>query len=149
MIHWKDLKAIFDIALREKDKNALQQQVTTEVKRQYAAFSPEKKANITEARYVVGMVTAVVNPEMLSIIRFDPADYLPRIHCPFLAIGGSRDIQVDADQNFPENFTVNTLHAYDSYANVSVSSFSSIDVAKLIPTQNAYADPVVQSQQIL
>ncbi|HEY0272331.1 MAG TPA: alpha/beta fold hydrolase, partial [Chitinophaga sp.] len=81
-----NVKVLFDAALKDMDKNALQQELTAEAKRQYAAFSAAEKANMPETRYVATVVASVTNPEMLSILRFDPADYLPRIHCPVLAI---------------------------------------------------------------
>ncbi|PUZ24261.1 hypothetical protein GA0116948_107150 [Chitinophaga costaii] len=94
-----NMKALFDIVTTQTEKDIIKQQLTAEATKQYAALSPEDKAKMPEAQYVVSIVTSLMSPEMSSILRFDPAAYLPRIHCPFLAIGGSRDVQVDADQN--------------------------------------------------
>ncbi|WP_298738927.1 alpha/beta hydrolase [uncultured Chitinophaga sp.] len=38
-------------------------------------------------------------PYALSAVRFNPADYLPKISCPVLAVNGSMDLQVEAGSN--------------------------------------------------
>lgn len=38
-------------------------------------------------------------PHILSAVRFNPADYLPKVRCPFLAVNGSMDLQVEAGAN--------------------------------------------------
>ncbi|WP_143307304.1 alpha/beta fold hydrolase [Chitinophaga vietnamensis] len=40
-----------------------------------------------------------LSPEMLSILRYKPLPYLKQIKCPFMAINGSRDVQVNATAN--------------------------------------------------
>lgn len=93
------MKNILGIMSTEMDKTALSKKLTEEVKSEYAALPDSVKAGVPEAQYVFSNVAGFTRPELLSIVRFNPADYLPRIHCPFLAINGSRDIQVDATQN--------------------------------------------------
>lgn len=39
------------------------------------------------------------NPHTLSATRFRPADYLAKVSCPFLAVNGSMDLQVEANAN--------------------------------------------------
>ena len=41
------------------------------------------------------------SPEMRSMIVFDPAEALRKVKAPVLALNGSRDIQVSAQQNLP------------------------------------------------
>lgn len=44
-------------------------------------------------------ITNAFTQEFYSIIRFDPAQYLPRIVCPILALNGSKDMQVLPTEN--------------------------------------------------
>ena len=39
------------------------------------------------------------NPWMKAFLQLDPKDYLPKISCRILAVGGSHDIQVPAREN--------------------------------------------------
>lgn len=65
----------------------------------YVLMPEAIRGGMTDKQYVYLNLAAALSPEYEAILAFDPADYLPRIHCPFLAIGGSKDIQVNADQN--------------------------------------------------
>ena len=40
-----------------------------------------------------------LTPEIVSLLRFDPAAYYPRIECPVLALNGEKDVQVVASPN--------------------------------------------------
>jgi RHS repeat-associated protein len=58
--------------------------------------------------------------------------------------------QVDANQAYPTSgITVNTMTYYDDYSQVSVPSYTGMDVTKLLPYSNSYPDPVVQSSQTM
>lgn len=46
-----------------------------------------------------GSFAAVANPAMRSFIRSDPAPALEKVRCPVLALGGTLDLQVPADEN--------------------------------------------------
>ncbi|MFT4202470.1 MAG: alpha/beta hydrolase [Chitinophagaceae bacterium] len=43
--------------------------------------------------------TQAFTPEFYSILRFDPAQYLPKVTCPLLALNGSKDVQVLPTEN--------------------------------------------------
>ncbi|MBO9728152.1 MAG: alpha/beta hydrolase [Chitinophaga sp.] len=42
---------------------------------------------------------AEFSPEVLSILKYNPLTYLKQVKCPFMAINGTKDIQVDATTN--------------------------------------------------
>ena len=44
-------------------------------------------------------VKAMMTPWYRTFVRLDPAPYLERVKCPVLALGGTADVQVDADMN--------------------------------------------------
>jgi uncharacterized protein len=39
------------------------------------------------------------HPEVISALRYNPADYLTKINCPVLAMNGDKDLEVNAAQN--------------------------------------------------
>ena len=45
------------------------------------------------------MKQQLANPWMQSFLRLDPADYLPKVQCPILALQGAKDCQVVAQPN--------------------------------------------------
>lgn len=51
------------------------------------------------ARYKQAEVVAHTDPWYHGFLRFDVADYLPRVNAPILALNGTKDHQVDARQN--------------------------------------------------
>ncbi len=45
------------------------------------------------------LIKAMDSPWMRYFLRYDPAPTLERVRCPVLALGGSKDLQVPAEQN--------------------------------------------------
>ena len=41
----------------------------------------------------------MTNPEIISILRFDPAEYFKNIKCPVLALNGEKDFQIISKPN--------------------------------------------------
>ncbi|PZP44929.1 MAG: hypothetical protein DI598_13945, partial [Pseudopedobacter saltans] len=44
-------------------------------------------------------ITEKLTPECYSLIRFDPADYLPTITCPLLALQGAKDSEIPPSES--------------------------------------------------
>ena len=44
----------------------------------------------------------LLSPWMRTFVRLDPRDFLVKVRCPVLALGGTLDLQVPADKNLPE-----------------------------------------------
>jgi pimeloyl-ACP methyl ester carboxylesterase len=56
--------------------------------------------NVTDVMY--GLQVAVeLRPWLRYFYHTDPAVYLQQVKCPVLALNGSKDVQVDAEQNIP------------------------------------------------
>ena len=91
--------AFFNILVSEKDPDEMRKKASAFLSEKYQSLSPEDRGNYTEAKYVKSLLKVQTKPEALSVLRFDPGEYLPRIQCPFLAIGGSKDIQLDEKAN--------------------------------------------------
>lgn len=72
----------------QKDKSALLVMGTTGVK-------DEK----SKTRFIQAFVKQLSNPWYNYFLKFDPAEYLTKLHCPVLALNGEKDIQVSAKQN--------------------------------------------------
>ncbi len=49
--------------------------------------------------YARDLVNQLTMPWMLNFLRLDPKIYLKKVHCPILAINGSKDLQVPAKEN--------------------------------------------------
>ena len=90
----------------------LHQALFAELRRQPATLSADaltgKLAAVVQQR-IPGIsaemaqkqVKPLISPWMRSFLLTDPATYLPKVKCPVLALNGSRDLQVAADQNLP------------------------------------------------
>ena len=48
---------------------------------------------------VDGQINALVSPAYRHLLADRPAQTLPKVHCPALALGGSKDMQVPATAN--------------------------------------------------
>lgn len=80
-------------------------------KRLNIAYRSIKDANTRhlskEQKQRIGMTTAecygwaatMANPWMRTFCKLDPADYLPQVKCPLLALNGDKDCQVPAGPN--------------------------------------------------
>ena len=63
------------------------------------ALPPEQRADSLVRRRLHEQARAGASPWMTHFLRHDPAEALRRVRCPILALGGSRDIQVEAAPN--------------------------------------------------
>lgn len=61
----------------------------------------QKPAGISNEKFLTLMMKTYMNPWMRYFIGYDPKTALEYVSCPVLALVGSNDLQVDADQNLP------------------------------------------------
>ncbi|HVI46468.1 MAG TPA: alpha/beta fold hydrolase [Chitinophaga sp.] len=87
--YWDALASSKDIAVAQ----AKAQQALKEI---YHHLPDEMKRQVTEAEFVSDLN---FNRESSSVLLYKPLEYLKQIKCPFMAINGSKDLQVDADSN--------------------------------------------------
>ena len=87
-----DMVALSDRALeivfREEDVNAIRTKLTSLFMN--ANLPPEAKKS---------MVEYWGSPDMIFIVKTNPADYLAKVKCPVLALGGARDAHIPAREN--------------------------------------------------
>ncbi|WP_243346825.1 alpha/beta hydrolase family protein [Parabacteroides sp. FAFU027] len=83
---------------------------TDTLKARIAAYLLQKSKELPESKIPPGsnindiidiQLKQITNPWMLNFLRYDPAPTLTKVHCPVLAIIGSKDLQVPADINIP------------------------------------------------
>ncbi|MEP7236643.1 MAG: alpha/beta hydrolase [Ferruginibacter sp.] len=72
----------------QKDKNIILVMKTTGV-------TDEK----SKTKFIRAFVKQLSTPWFNYFLKFDPAEYLAKLHCPVLALNGEKDIQVSAKQN--------------------------------------------------
>ena len=82
-------------------------QLTPEEQERYG-FTPQRKA---------AAIQQLVSPWFYTFIHFDPKPYIKKMQCPVLAIGGEKDLQVDAKANnvlFAQYLKKNPHHRFVS-----------------------------------
>lgn len=68
----------------------------------YRSFDAEARKELgEEGDFIKRLVAPMYTVWMQYFLHYDPADALRKVACPFLAINGELDLQVDADQNLP------------------------------------------------
>lgn len=87
----------FNLLATETDTAVIRQKGEPYLRDLYRRI-PNMYVFASEAAFVEGSL-ARNTPHTLSAVRFDPAAYLQKISCPFLAVNGSMDIQVEATTN--------------------------------------------------
>ncbi|UYQ94222.1 alpha/beta fold hydrolase [Chitinophaga horti] len=83
----------------EKNIDTLRRKLVPLVNNLYDAMPELYRKGLQKPAFTFQTITSTTSPAMLSIVRFDPALYMPKIKCPVLAINGEKDIQVSAKEN--------------------------------------------------
>jgi pimeloyl-ACP methyl ester carboxylesterase len=119
-------QTVFRILKTEPDTKAAVEKINAAWNRMNAALPAAQRAATTgeEAQAVKAEIDAqiasVTTPEVRSMLFHDPAETLRKVKAPVLALYGSGDLQVSAEQNLPpaaaalasggnEDFTVSVL----------------------------------------
>lgn len=89
----------FDLLEKETDMSVLKLKATAILQERYQNAPPAVKAHETESDFVNTILQANLAPEVLSVLRYKPLNYLRRIKCPVMAINGASDVQLDAASN--------------------------------------------------
>ncbi|MEZ4387970.1 MAG: alpha/beta fold hydrolase [Candidatus Krumholzibacteriia bacterium] len=97
-----DQEALMSIALADADSAARAERVADHLRGMYARLSAEERAEAgPEDTYVRLGSRQMLGPWMRWFLVHDPRPVLREVRCPVLAVNGSLDVQVDADQNLP------------------------------------------------
>lgn len=85
-------KRLYQIVQEEKDPQKAQALM------QAAIQKAQPKATQKD---IDGTIAFLNTPWMRSFLAYDPTEALRKVHCPVLAVGGSKDLQVPAKENLP------------------------------------------------
>jgi pimeloyl-ACP methyl ester carboxylesterase len=89
-----------EIPAKAKDMTDMRKKITELYDFYGAKFSDEDREKYMLNNQGINMaVMQFSSPWMKYFLQMDPVVYLKKIKCPVLALNGSNDIQVDADQN--------------------------------------------------
>jgi pimeloyl-ACP methyl ester carboxylesterase len=94
-------KAYFDLLATESDMAVLEPKAVELLKQIYQTSPEAQKAQMSEEDFVDEILNSNLQKAALSMMRYKPLPYLQKIKCPFLAINGTLDVQVDANVNLP------------------------------------------------
>ncbi|MBP1593664.1 MAG: alpha/beta hydrolase, partial [Bacteroidetes bacterium] len=67
-----------------------------------SVFAYQKVPVEHQQDYVNGMIKQFMDPWSRCFLSLDPVKYLTKVHCPVLALNGTKDRQVKADINLAE-----------------------------------------------
>lgn len=91
---------LFDIVRHEKDPVAAETKLREVIAEQKARLSGEDRKELEDAEAgIVGQLQMVQTPWFRFFLDYDPRPALRQVHCPVLAMGGSKDLQVPARAN--------------------------------------------------
>jgi len=114
-------QTVFRILKTEPDAKAAVEKIRAAWTRMNAALPADQRAQAEAAKPAIdAQIASMTSPEVRSILFHDPAETLRRVKVPVLALNGSGDLQVSAEQNLPpiaaalaaggnEDFTVSAL----------------------------------------
>jgi uncharacterized protein len=117
--NWQE--TVFRILKTEPDNKAAVQKMQAAWARTIAALPAAQRAEAQSAKGVMdAQIASTVTAEFRGILAYDPAPVLRKMKVPVLALGGSGDLQVSAEQNLPaiavalaaggnEDYTVSSL----------------------------------------
>lgn len=86
-------RRVMDLVREEKDEAALRSKVLQ-------VFTAELAG--APASFIDSKVQEVLHPGFRALVRYDPRPALRKVKVPVLALNGTLDLQVDAEQNLPE-----------------------------------------------
>lgn len=86
---------IYKVALQDKNKNILKKELMEKLLSEMPESLPKESA----AQMAENQAEQLTTPWMRYFLQLNPATYLEKVHCPVLAMNGSKDVQVPADKN--------------------------------------------------
>jgi pimeloyl-ACP methyl ester carboxylesterase len=99
----RDLQArLFALVKSEPDKDALARKARAILDEEVGKLSEEKPKDAAGLKAAIpGQMQMLTSPWLRYFLTYDPRPALRRVRCPVLALGGTRDLQVDAGTNLP------------------------------------------------
>lgn len=90
------MKPYWDLLAGEQSISVVRPLAEAMIHKLYDESPAELRQTTTAEEMVKG---ANITPEAISVLRYRPLEQLKKIKCPFMAINGSNDLQVDATTN--------------------------------------------------
>ncbi len=93
---------IYALIKHKKDSADLQKKLTKYLKQSLQKYPhAQKPAGMSKEQFINLMLKTYMSPWLQYFITYDPTHALTQVDCPVLALNGSHDLQVYADQNLP------------------------------------------------
>jgi len=90
----------FDIAIKSKDITSLRKQIEELFESYSTALTQEQKEELMLNQQGINLAVMQLSSDWMKyFLTFEPSKYLRKIKCPILALNGTKDIQVDCDEN--------------------------------------------------
>lgn len=129
---------LLQLMASEKQLDTLRRKMVPLIHRLYDVIPVAARQGMEKPAYTFTSVAAFTAPGMLSLVRYNPALYLPKIKCAVLAINGDRDVQVSAKENIEgwkkagsKDLTATALpglnHLFQQCKNCSVSEYGQLE----------------------
>ncbi|MFY0254242.1 alpha/beta hydrolase family protein [Chitinophaga sp. 30R24] len=90
------MKPYWDLLASDSNIAVVKPKAQQLIRELYRSSGEEVKKEVSEEDMVQ---SANLSPEAISILRYQPLTWLKQIKCPFMAINGTEDLQVDATSN--------------------------------------------------
>ena len=88
-------EALYQIAVETKNDSLAQQLISKKL----SALMPTEMPDAQRQQAVAAQAKTLTSPWMRYFLSNDPAKYLQQVHCPVLAMGGTKDLQVPVREN--------------------------------------------------
>lgn len=93
-------KKAIEIALNSENIGEIRSSIMNYTKKTYEGFKPNELPEGTgKVDFMRMYANAYANPWMLYFLKHDPAETLKKVECPVLALGGGKDLKVNAKEN--------------------------------------------------
>jgi pimeloyl-ACP methyl ester carboxylesterase len=85
---------LFAVVREEKDPVAAKQRIKEVIDTMWAGLTEEQRTGLKSEAPLYAQGNAVLSPWMRYFLTYDPVPALQKVHCPVLALNGSKDLQV-------------------------------------------------------
>jgi uncharacterized protein len=95
-------RGIYDLVLKSDNTDSLKIQMADFMKKCVADGTYTLPSDVDQEEMLQQAVAQLTSPWMLNFIKYDPFLILKDVHCPVLALNGTKDLQVPAGINLKE-----------------------------------------------
>ena len=92
-------EGVFEMIMQSKDPQSLHAEMAKYIKEKLKIDGSEIPGGMTEDEFISLQVNQILNPWMITFLKFDPATVLEKVKCPVLALNGEKDLQVPPKEN--------------------------------------------------